>query len=106
MLRHSTIILVHDNYCVYLSQKHETIGELLCMDQDMSGFKGTLPDYQNRVQLSAPHRELVKQGPLVKYSRKTTCQRFFFLVSESLGSYKARIVYLGSLTSLISFLMF
>ena len=58
----------------------DTLEEIKAMNRAMAGFKGTLPQYQNRVEAGAPHRSLVKQGPLIKFSRTEKSLRFFYLV--------------------------
>ena len=54
--------------------------EIKAMDRAMRGFKGTLPQYQNKVEAGAPLRRLVKQGPLIKFSRIRKSPRFIILV--------------------------
>ena len=58
----------------------DSLSEIRAMNHLMVGFKGTLPQYRDKVEAGSPQRKLVKQGPLVKFSRTVKSPRFFFLV--------------------------
>jgi FYVE/RhoGEF/PH domain-containing protein 5/6 len=62
----------------------DSLAEIQAMNRLLVGFKGTLPQYQDKVEVHTSQRKMVKQGPLVKFSRSVKSPRYFLLFSDVL----------------------